>query len=74
MRQLYPFFWLFSIRNCLFFSDIFNLKRQFYGYLCGKYCYYQAISHIPHKRRIKKLLSPKTLFGKGFQDFSSKEL
>jgi len=31
------------IRNCLFFSDILNLKGQFYGYLCGKCCYHQAI-------------------------------
>jgi hypothetical protein len=43
LQQLCPFFWLFTVRNCLFFSDIFNLKGQFYGYLCGKCCYHQAI-------------------------------
>ncbi|MTJ21522.1 hypothetical protein FJR06_09400 [Dolichospermum sp. UHCC 0352] len=43
LQQLCHFFWLFLIRNCAFFSDIFNLKRQFYGYLCGKCCYHQAI-------------------------------
>ncbi|MFM6015435.1 MAG: hypothetical protein ACKPCI_02300, partial [Dolichospermum sp.] len=43
VQQLCPFFWLFLIRNCLFFSDTFNLKVQIYGFLCGKCCYHQAI-------------------------------
>ena len=31
------------VRNCLFFDNIFNLKRQKYGYLLRKCCYHQAI-------------------------------
>jgi hypothetical protein len=43
LQQLCPFFWLFLVRNCLFFGDILNLKWQIYGYLCVKYCYHQAV-------------------------------